>query len=175
MSLVIVEGPDGAGKTTLIRNLEPSFGRAVVRRHGAYLGESDISRHYMRDLLEAIDNRGDVVFMDRSWLSEPVYGRAARGGLTRMTDREEQMLVSAAWVARAVVVLCLPPYEACLSAWASRPAEEYLKKSAQLRAVYDGYAASVVRWRATLPTVIVYDRTRDDEAWLMKNIGGMLP
>lgn len=170
MSLVIVEGPDCAGKTTLIGVLGQRLKVRGHQNHGAYLGESRISRRYIAALNAAIQCPGDLILSDRSWLSEPIYGKAMRGGLNRLTERDEQMLTGAAWVARTVVVLCLPPYESCRTAWALR-GDDYVQREPQLREVYDLYAASVERWRATLPVVLVYDRSKDTVEWLVKAIG----
>ena len=62
----------------------------------------------------------------------------------------------------ALVVLCLPPLEACVRAWSSRLGSEYLKKQEQLAAVHRGYSGAVHGWRMRL-NVAWYDYTRPAE------------
>ena len=159
--LFIFEGPDGSGKSTLIGKLTArlvELGRSpVVRHHGAYIGEGLIAHHYFDSVYEALN--GGCVVMDRSWLAEPIYSRAMRGGSQRL-PWEWEAFEHLAGQAGAVVVVCLPPFEACRAAWESRRASEYPDDEAKLRAVYDGYARSIAKWSREYPTVL-YDRTVD--------------
>lgn len=160
MSLIIVEGPDGSGKTTLAKRVTAiARCKAAVSRHGAYPGEEIIALRYLKDVMWAVDHPRELLVMDRSWISEPIYGAAARGGACRVSDNERYVIEQAALTCGAAVVLCLPPFEACRASWVARLAGEYVKKEAQLRAVWDGYAAWASLGHCPLP-VVVYDYTK---------------
>jgi hypothetical protein len=164
MSLIIFEGPDGSGKTTLIGRIVKncSGGTPRVTHHGAYLGVEDVEHIYAENLSHARDNAHQLHLMDRSWIAEPVYGLAMRGGVCRVSDKQRQWLEMTALGVGATVVLCLPPFETCRKAWIGRLDREYPQKEAQLRAVWDGYRA----WVAGLPgscslPVVWYDYTKE--------------
>lgn len=138
MSLTIFEGPDGAGKTTLIaawqRRLEGKGQKTRVTAHGTYLGVRDLAPVYLEDCVRALS--GEAVLMDRSWLSEAVYGPIMRGE-NRIDVASRRMLERAALAASAVVVRCLPPFETCRKNYLARKHLEYLPNDHYLRAVYD--------------------------------------
>ena len=74
--VIILEGPDGGGKTTLARELEK---HGFLYRHEGPppLGRDQVE-YYMRSLNQAIEGPSDVVF-DRLYLGELVYGPIIRG------------------------------------------------------------------------------------------------
>lgn len=136
-TVTIFEGADGAGKTTLIEALRQRHA-ALVLNHGPYLNETSIARHYLASLEVARD--GDV-FMDRSWLAEPIYGNAYRHGSDRIGVASRRMLDRVALSLGGVVVRCAPLFNVCAATFTRRAAKhgEYLDNVDQLRAVYNGY------------------------------------
>jgi polyphosphate kinase 2 (PPK2 family) len=100
-ALVIVEGADGAGKTTLVhramRHLEPRCCRAVA------LGppdERERRQWYFQRWLAHLPADGEIVFFDRSWYNraalEPVHGLctpAERDAFFDAAPRLERLLV----------------------------------------------------------------------------------
>jgi thymidylate kinase len=136
--LIIVEGPDGAGKTTLINALKRKARQFKRRHHGAYTDETDIAQHYMKSMWPAYTGKYPVI-MDRSWLAEPIYGTAFRGGQNRITAAQRRMLERVALSCRGVVIRCLPPFDVCAAVFKERQADEYLDSVKTLRAVYSGY------------------------------------
>jgi hypothetical protein len=79
--------------------------------------------------------------MDRSWLSEDIYGFAYRGGKTRLLRAHQRMLERCAMTAGAIVIRCLPAWSRVKDSFSKRAPEEYLDNVAQLRLVYEGYEA----------------------------------
>jgi hypothetical protein len=76
--IILLEGADGSGKTTLALDLKNRFGARVM--HGRVwkkMGRwhAGIMRRAVR-LAEA----GELVVLDRHWVSEHVYGPIFRGG-----------------------------------------------------------------------------------------------
>lgn len=101
--IVLIEGADAAGKTTLANHLRERYGarylHSIVRR--------DIWRWHLGALRSALRMADDeLVILDRHWLSEQAYGQVFRGGpaydaATRCFDRVLQR-------AGAITVLCAP-------------------------------------------------------------------
>ncbi len=160
--VTIFEGPDGAGKSTAARWFSEQTGARYVHL-GAFPGVSDgLPRLYVEAMLPALQGYQPVV-MDRSWLSEPIYGAAFRDGRTRVDSVNQRMLERLAMRSCAQVVRCLPAWEIVRENYERNKSNEMLTNVAQLKLVYDDYAK--LHAATDLP-VIDYDYTtspRPDE------------
>lgn len=160
--IVILEGPDGGGKTTLAEQLRHVLQeRTMVHsiKHGPYKGvdSEQLCKIYFRSMSQAL-TYDDTVILDRAWLSEPIYGEVYRNGADRVDTPRRRMLERVALSRGAVVVHCQPDIEVCLKTFKSRMDDEYLDNTEQLEAVYHGY--ETLPQRTCLP-VIPYDYERD--------------
>jgi thymidylate kinase len=169
--ILILEGPDGAGKTTLAEALRHRFqdkGMVHIVKHGPYTGvePEHLCRIYFRSMSPAL-TFDDVVIMDRSWLSEPIYGEVYRNGANRIDVERKRMLERVALSRGAVVIHCQPDFETCVEAFEKRIGEEYLDDISQLEAVYNEYES--IGLTTSLPT-IHYDYTQDSIDWLLDKI-----
>ena len=166
--IFILEGPDGAGKSTLAEKLRlllqkssPYAGDMIhTVKHGPYTGVSaeHLCKIYFRAMSPALTH-DDHLLMDRSWLSEPIYGEVYRKGYNRIDLHRKRMLERAALARGAVVILCLPDLAACEKSFTSRIDQEYLSNTAQLKRVYAEYMSLSVQ---TCLPVINYDYEHDD-------------
>ena len=160
--ILILEGPDGAGKTTLAETLRQRFqnnGMVHIVKHGPYTGvePEHLCRIYFRAMSPAL-TFNDTVIMDRSWISEPIYGEVYRNGANRIDVPRKRMLERVALSRGAVVIHCQPDFETCAETFEKRPEQEYLDDVSQLEQVYEEYEALPLI--TNLPTVH-YDYTRD--------------
>lgn len=174
--IVILEGPDGGGKTELA-NYVSERRRGGRTHHGPYAGQSAISEHYMRDLEYAVAHPDETLVMDRCWVSEPVYASAVRVEAPRVSVEERRALERVALTARAVVVFCLPPLSTCLTNFAKEGRLEYPESASQLAAVHGLYEQEVLRWQHNgrgLPCV-VYDYTTQLPSKALELVTGALP
>lgn len=73
--IIIIEGPDGSGKTTLAENLSKQTGYPVVHRSQPKSEEE--KRQMYQSYVDIIDTGKNVIF-DRCWYSEMVYGPVMR-------------------------------------------------------------------------------------------------
>lgn len=168
--LIILEGPDGSGKTTLadkLLSLAQRRGLSVdYRNHGPYLDATQIAGFYLASVESALHHQmvedNAVTVMDRSWLSEPIYGRAVRGTAGRISHQDQVYLEAKSSCAAAVVVFCLPSAEVCLDAWRKRRDVEYVDDESQMRAVHRGYVAAFDNF-FRLPKAL-YDWTKEPGA-----------
>ena len=151
MTVVLLEGPDGGGKTTLASH--PWLG-AFERRHFGLL--DDPLREYRAFASMAAASPRGLFVIERMHPSERIYGEVARGA-SRISAGQALDLERILERAGCVAVLCLPPFSACWAAWVGRGAAEYLKDEESLRAVWRLYR----RWpsETSLP-VVLHDRTR---------------
>ena len=143
-TLIILEGPDGAGKSTLARKLYRAMGpRTKYFHHGPYHGvaEDKLAIEYLSSIEDALADDRDVI-LDRSWISEKVYGIAYRCGLNRMAEWQEpvEYIIKNVSYMKTLIVFCLPPWETVRANFEARVAEEYLSGLGPLRVVYDAYA-----------------------------------
>lgn len=85
--LIIVEGPDGTGKTTLIRKLNKTIEWPVKKFSQPEI--TDTKESTMQMYKNAIDWQGNAIF-DRCWVSEVVYANAMhRDPLLTLADCKE--------------------------------------------------------------------------------------
>jgi thymidylate kinase len=131
--ITILEGPDGAGKTTL--------GKDHVFKDHAYvhLGPPTAlgAFHDCVDAIAARRRRRHVLF-DRLHLGERVYGPVFRGRDT-LGPARQRLLDRVLLSRQAVVVLCLPAVERCLESFRARKETEMLDREDQLREVHAAY------------------------------------
>lgn len=122
MNHVIIEGPDGSGKTQLIESLglpnehvlafKPEYGDPIA--------------YYAEKLAD-----DEPKAFDRFFLSELVYGPILRG---RSAIADAQIDILRGMFPRVSVIMCLPPFATTYLATRSRPwpdyqTDEFLAKS----------------------------------------------
>lgn len=156
--LLVLEGPDGCGKTTLARQLAEEHGYMHIA-HGPEpgMGSHALFSQYARALSCA--NRRRVV-IDRAWLSEHVYGSVHRDFI-RLDSFHERMLSRIALSFGGAHVFCMPPLEHCLRVFNSRRDQEMLESNEAMAAVYGMYEHLFYHATYQMPHVI-YDITGGD-------------
>lgn len=177
--VIIIEGPDGAGKTTLARALQAHWTHTLDRGPIGYVHQGPYRGDPLPETirrLERRENRGAVI-ADRLHLGEQVYGPVYRGR-DKLGVAGRRMLERYLLARGAVVVLALPPFATAHAAWSTRKAAggEMFPDEAGFRAVYDGFARSI---RTHLP-LRFYDHTAPEKPddtiveWIVDWIDGQL-
>ena len=163
--LLLVDGPDGAGKSTLIRQLEELYPGLSTSHHGPYKGASgrELASAVMSSMRPAF--AGNPTAIDRCWISEPIYANIFRKQESRLTGPLVRMLERAALSCSGIIILCLPPFWKCQEAFLSGR-EEMMSSVEDLRRVYDSYA---VGFKTNLK-VVKYDYTTDSLAHLVSQL-----
>lgn len=134
---VILEGPDGAGKSTLARMLEA--GGYEVHHFEYSKSPAIFDRHK-----QALINRGDYVVLDRSFFSESANGPVRRD-YSRLSCGEFERLVGIANVEGFLCVFLEEPLEVLSS---RRPGED----PSTLRRLTSEYRALVVALESRVAT-----------------------
>ena len=160
--MIIVEGPDGAGKTTLIRQLQERYELEVAPRVVSKDTEA------MTDLQVWVEDnvqRGfqDLIFDRHRLISEPIYGPILR-------NKQSPGFTDFPWVSHMlwrfyksnpVIIYCLPPLETVKANIANDP--DNVVVADKIEAIYAAYAARAsIDWGAAHSTnLVVWDYTRD--------------
>lgn len=160
MTFIILEGPDGAGKTTL----------AKEARHLEYIhfgpppkGKNSAWRQYYALLEDLWDNpRPGGVILDRFIYGELIYGPILRGG-TDLTWAHVRMLERIIMGMSGLLVVCLPPWDEVLRNWGLSK-DELINRSDTLFEVYTWYQNLLKDQRRMIPRKIFdyTDRNKDD-------------
>ena len=102
--IVLLEGADGSGKSTLARDLKDRYGARVM--HGRVWRRMARWHAGMMRRAVRLAQAGELVVLDRHWLSEYVYGPVFRGRVAYGDDVAETY----DWTVRnnGAVVLCVP-------------------------------------------------------------------
>lgn len=141
MNLIILEGPDGAGKSTLASELEQRGFKNIhfgVPPDAALTSEEAIFRYFFNPLYAASENL-PVVF-DRLHLSDRVYGPLMRGN-SSMTERAESLIERYIEAVDGQIVICLPLRRVAFANWLKRQNDEgeYVQHARVFNDVYDSY------------------------------------
>lgn len=134
--IIILEGVDGSGKTTLARQIQAKFQNVEYHHEG--VPPKDV--HILEHLGAVLDRyRGKNVVIDRFALGERVYGPVVRG-FDQLGDEGWKLIKRLISATGAMEVLCLPSYEVCHRSWSSGR-EEMFKKEEQFKLFYSRYVA----------------------------------
>lgn len=161
--MIVVEGPDGAGKTTLIEQITqeleiPIAPRASASKEGPVI---DLHGWTTRSLNQHIRGVVPLQIHDRyPLLSEPIYGPLVRGA---MRPGFGTPWFKDAWEAfiflRPIVVFCLPPVDEVV-ANVSKPPIQMDGVVMNIRAIYWQYYTLMQRLRGEGKiTVMFWDYT----------------
>lgn len=151
MKAVLLEGPDGSGKTRLAEALLEEPGARRV--HMSIPDERPIDYWWKR--FAEVDTTDGTLVIDRLHWSEDVYGPLFRGGAD-LTQAEREGLEDWLVEHQCVVVLCLPPYEVAMANVAKAEGDKH-HEPIQAMLVWFEYSEP---WETTLP-VVAYDYTVD--------------
>jgi hypothetical protein len=159
--IIILEGPDGSGKTVLAHHLIEAF-KLSYSHEGPTPEDQNPTTYYCQKLWSF---RDVPVVLDRFALGERVYGP-----IVRKRDR----LGESGWAAFQKVcqdlcviqIVCLPPYPMCLKTWENRQDREWLESSRLLLETYSAFAHFCIFDESLL----AYDWTQQSEEGLMRMI-----
>ena len=140
--ILVFEGCDGAGKTTLARMTARRL-NAVYTHHGTYTGldAGHLMTVYSTSMLPALCDAAPVV-LDRAWHSEPIYGRVFRGGVDRLGPRADALEILRLSVP-SVLVVVEATFEEEWRTVNVRASEELAKRREQLERIHTGYQAAM--------------------------------
>lgn len=167
--MIIVEGADNVGKSTLVKQLleaDPTLRFLDRPRFRPGQGET-IGDSYLRALLPPA---GDYTaqahsIADRFLASECIYGELFRGGC-RMTADQHMILRGLLMQYNAIVVWCNPPDDAIRKTWRER--EQMYDELSSLRIAY-AYRERIHDIFQGFP-IVPYDWTKQSAGVLRQTI-----
>jgi hypothetical protein len=135
--IIILEGPDGSGKTTLAERLRGTHGYEIIHFSPPTKGE-DLRKTYLDALQTAKENGVKTVF-DRLHLSEPIYGPIMRREKEPGLKQNAKIIERHSEAMDAQVVLCLPPWRFVLRNWLANRENEYVDAVWKMEKIWKGY------------------------------------
>lgn len=172
--MIVVEGPDGSGKTTLIKELSKSLKLPVAPRVVSKDAEA------MVDLVEWVKtNVGGgfkpLIFDRHRLISEFIYGPILR-------DDQSPGFISTNWVAEMlfkfytcnpIIIYCLPPVEVVEQNVKADPDNQVVWGKS--RALYTAYNQRAIMDMIWYPMrTFIYDYTSESSAELIVSVNSLL-
>lgn len=161
ISIIIVDGPDGAGKTTLIEQLVEDF---QLLRMPRFSSSVDGPYDRLKDLVDQDNNIAPsaVQIYDRHpLLSEPIYGPLLRG--TAQWGWDELAWFPRAWaqllIKEPFFIICLPPFKTVAQNIQDSSEIQISGVSQALPGIYWSYFFLALRLQTQSPYCFLYDYT----------------
>lgn len=133
MNTIILEGPDGAGKTTLARELEKRYYKYIHND----VPERDLDQFKIR--LDMLISNPCLKVIDRLHLSERIYEPVMRGSEPQLTELQERLIERYLNARGGQVVICLPPWRTVLNNWLKNQENEYVDNPDKLFQIWKKY------------------------------------
>lgn len=152
--VIILEGPDGGGKSTLANWLHDQHGYQI-RKFGPPGDNENMFKTYTNALLAAINDQQPTVF-DRHYLGETIYGPLLRDK-DRLKPQGRDLIERLIAATGVAIVIVIPPWDALVEGW--RGKDDLLKRQDQLHKVHEAYQLEAVRLAAKQCNFIHYDWT----------------
>ena len=144
--LIILEGPDGAGKTTLASKLAKQLNFKLYH----FSSDEDLDSVSLKNkYTQKLNNLNSNFIFDRSWFSETPYGTIHRN-LSRLDSSAIARLESLCIPFDPIVVVCLPSLTQILHNFKTRFNQEYLNCETELIDIYDWYS----KFTTSLPSLV---------------------
>lgn len=105
--IYIIEGPDGAGKTTLVNKILKTTPGATTFHFGAPKSEEEDLNYWMLyyDVITK-RNPNSVVIFDRSWFSDMVYGPVMRGHTAMKAQTSDMLAKTVIDYGGGIIIYC---------------------------------------------------------------------
>lgn len=132
--VIILEGPDGSGKTTLANLISKQTGYQLLHRTQP---KTEEDKKRMMDEYIQVMKSGKNLIMDRSWYSEMVYGPVMRDASV-ITYPQMYELERLAAKYGAIVIHCTAP-ESVLWKRCLRRGEDYITKRETFHEICMGF------------------------------------
>lgn len=160
--IIVVEGPDNAGKTTLALDIAKKMQGVFVKVERPRGG---ISLKALSELLDVATRYSGVVVTDRhACISEPIYGKIIRGG----HDLDEREVLRCYDQINAIVY-CRPPTHVIMGSLGERPQMEgVLDHTPTIIHAYDELMLELHMEQEKL--VKVYDYQKHNPQELIENL-----
>lgn len=166
--IIIVEGPDGSGKSTLVKNLQNKFILKSLKtiKHGPPVDAEDLYERCRDILTEAIHSNMNCIIDRFGLIGEQIYGPALRGkDMWVEIPQKKQEIFTALNALNPFFIYCRPPAN-IIANLANHEVKEYdtpehLKGLAENQALiiksYDNFFAN---WKAY--NFFIWDYTKPE-------------
>ncbi|UOK16670.1 hypothetical protein HBKIJOIA_00069 [Salmonella phage S1] len=154
---IIVEGPDNARKSTLIKFLEPHLGRSIIHNTVDKDAESVLAKQAAENALE-----GNSIYDRSAVISEYIYCMV----LQRAPVIDIDIYSVAELVDNSITIFCLPPVAECLKT----TKDEMPGVVENLQAIYDAYDKMVDELSCIGKQFFVFDWTIDSQEEVLEYI-----
>lgn len=165
--MIIVEGPDGAGKTVLIGQISKHYPQLAVasdelRRDE--LHKKNVRGRTYRAFSEELRSTRPLIH-DRLFFSELVYGPILRGSC-EFSTYEQELVINLLLALNVPIIMCLPPLAAVKHNIEQDP--DHINGVAEnLERIYASYTYVTVRLMNTpFLNTVRYDYTESDPSGL---------
>lgn len=169
--MIVVEGPDGAGKTVLVGQLTKDFPRLKMAvdvwekrgeadKHKEERRISTVRQRTYTAIGEAFKGTKPLIH-DRLFYSEMVYGPLLRN-YVKFHPMEAEFIHRAFLTLQCPIVICLPPFTVVENN--VHNTQDHLDGvNERIEELYGGYLAHVADLMQTEANFVVYDYTRGEK------------
>jgi GTPase SAR1 family protein len=161
--MIVVEGPDGAGKTTLIEMLVQETNLRVSPRVVSKDAEAmvDLKLWVEQNVIQGFQ---DMIFDRHRLISEPIYGPILRDefedGFSNLIWF--QKMLNSFYKCNPIIIYCLPPFDVVWKNVESDPDNKVVAKEDTLRAIWGAYFNKALTEYTLNRGTWIYDYSADD-------------